>query len=81
MEDKTAVLVKYNNPYDAYIIKGMLETNGVIAGVIEDTTATTLMGNQDNGAVRVIVFERDLERARRLLSEAQLGDPAGADGE
>ena len=79
--EETTVVARFNNPYDAYIVKGRLEADGIIAGVIEDTTANTLMGNQSNGAVRVIVFERDLPRARHLLATPSLeeGEVNGQD--
>ena len=33
-EDDVVVLAMYDSPVDANIIKGVLETNGVIAGVM-----------------------------------------------
>ena len=72
MPEKTTVLAKFNNPYEAHIIRGMLEANGIIAGVLEDTTATALVGNYKQGMVRVIVLEEDLDRARQLLHATPL---------
>ncbi len=36
-ENDVVLLEKYENPIDANIVKGMLETKGIIAGVMEDS--------------------------------------------
>lgn len=66
-DDKIVVLAKYESPVDAHIVKGMLEANGIVAGVLTDSTANALMSLLDQGKARVVVLERDLERARALL--------------
>lgn len=72
MPEKSTVLARFSNPYEAHIVKGLLEANGIIAGVLEDTTATALIGNHKQGMVRVVVLEEDLARARQLLNAASL---------
>ena len=72
MPEKSAVLAKFNNPYEAHIMRGMLEANGIFAGVLEDSTATALLGNHEQGKVRVVVLEQDLDRARQLLNAASM---------
>ena len=66
MEDKIVVLNKYANAIDANIVKGALEASGIPAGVIVDSTANAIW----MAPVRVVVFERDLELAKRVISEA-----------
>ncbi|MBQ0114635.1 MAG: DUF2007 domain-containing protein [Bacteroidales bacterium] len=67
-EDEIVEFGKYENIVDANIIKGTLESNGVIAGVISDSTATAIMMTP----AKVVVMRRDLERARAILdSEAE----------
>ena len=69
IEDKIVVLEKYTNAIDANIVKGALEASGIPAGVIVDSTANAIW----MAPVRVVVFERDLELARKVFSE---GDEA-----
>ena len=72
MEDKIVVLKKYTNAIDANIVKGALEASGIPAGVIVDSTANAIW----MAPVRVVVFERDLELAKQVISET---DNAAAD--
>ena len=65
-EEKIVVLEKYSNAPDANIVKGALEASGIPAGVIVDSTANAIW----MAPVRVVVFERDLELARKVISEA-----------
>mgnify|MGYP002625758789 CR=1 FL=1 len=64
-EEKIVVLEKYPNAIDANIVKGALEASGIPAGVIVDNTANAIW----MAPVRVVVFERDLELARKVISE------------
>ena len=68
MDDKERIVVlkKYPNAIDANIVKGALEASGIPAGVIVDSTANAIW----MAPVRVVVFERDLELAKRVISEA-----------
>ena len=64
-EEKLVVLKKYYNPIDANIVKGALEASGIPAGVIVDNTANAIW----MAPARVVVFERDLELAKKVISE------------
>ena len=66
-EEKLVVLNKYPNAVDANIVKGALEASGIPAGVIVDSTANAIW----MAPVRVVVFERDLELAKQVISEAE----------
>ncbi len=68
-QEKLVVFDKYENALDANIVKGALEASGIPAGVIVDSTANAIW----MAPVRVVVFERDLELARKVISE---GDEA-----
>lgn len=69
-KDSDLVLLnEYYSDAEAYIAKGVLETNGIpcvinneIMSSVYPITVTTL------GAIRLMVFERDLETARELLN-------------
>ena len=67
MEDKIVVLKKYSNAIDANIVKGALEASGIPAGVIVDSTANAIW----MAPVRVVVFERDLELAKQVISQTE----------
>ena len=66
-EEKLVVLNKYPNAVEANIVKGALEASGIPAGVIVDSTANAIW----MAPVRVVVFERDLELARQVISESE----------
>lgn len=66
-EDDIVVFAMYDSPIEANIMKGVLETNGVIAGVMGDSTANALMQGFSQGAIRVVVLRRDLERAQQII--------------
>lgn len=66
-EDDVVVFAMYDSPIEANIVKGVLETNGVIAGVMGDSTANALMQGFTQGAIRVVVLRRDLERAQQIM--------------
>ena len=71
--ERLVVFGRYENAVDANIVKGVLETNGVAAGVIGDSTANALMMTP----MMVVVFERDLEQARQVLdSQPEHPEPA-----
>ena len=70
-EDKLVVVAKYSSPVDANIVKGALEASGIPAGVIVDSTANAIW----MAPVRVVVFERDLELAKKFISETDEAAP------
>ena len=74
-DDKIVVLDHYHNQYEAEIVKGILETTGLIAGVTGDYFATNLNYALETPPFAVMVFERDLDLARQIL-EAQPIEPA-----
>lgn len=74
-DDDVVVFGKYDNPVDANIVKGVLESNGVIAGVMGDSTANALMQGFSQGAMRVVVFRKDLQRAKQIMDSEPLETP------
>lgn len=69
--DKIVIFDKYDDPFKANIIKGVLESNGIPAGVMDDGLANTIMKGISAGSVRLVVFERDLQRAREIVEKTQ----------
>jgi hypothetical protein len=74
-DDDVVVFGKYDNPVDANIVKGVLESNGVISGVMGDSTANALMQGFSQGAMRVVVFRKDLQRAKQIMDSEPLEIP------
>jgi len=70
-DDNLVVFGKYDTAVDANIVKGVLETNGIPAGVIGDSVANALLLNP----MCVVVFAKDLDRAREVMS-APIDDEA-----
>ena len=70
MEDKEKLVVfdKYENAVDANIVKGALESSGISAGVIGDSTANAVW----MAPVMVVVFERDLEQAIAAIYDGEM---------
>ena len=67
-DDKIVVLEHYHNEYEAEIVRGILESNGLIVGVTGDYFATNLNYALETPPFAVVVFERDLEQARAILA-------------
>lgn len=66
-DDDVVVFGMYDSPIEANIVKGVLESNGVIAGVMGDSTANALMQGFSQGAMRVVVFRKDLQKAQQIM--------------
>ncbi len=71
-EDDVVVFAMYDSPVDANIVKGVLESNGVIAGVMGDSTANALMQGFSQGTMRVVVFRKDLQKAQQIMDSSPL---------
>ncbi|MBR5119224.1 MAG: DUF2007 domain-containing protein [Muribaculaceae bacterium] len=74
-DDDIVVFAKYDSPVDANIVKGVLESNGVIAGVMGDSTANALMQGFPQGTIRVVVFRKDLQRALEIMDSKPFENP------
>lgn len=74
-EDDVVVFAKYDSPIEANIVKGVLESNGVIAGVMGDSTANVLMQGFPQGTMRVVVFRKDLQKAHQIMDSKPLEIP------
>ncbi len=77
-DNDLVVFDTYYTDADAYIAKGVLETNGVpciinneIMSSVYPITVTSL------GEIKLLVFRRDLELARRIMASKPLSDQEG----
>ena len=73
-EDDVVVFAMYDDPVEANIVKGVLESNGVVAGVMGDAFANTVMKGFSQGTMRVVVFRKDLKRAHEIMDSASVDD-------
>ena len=73
-EDEVVVFAMYDDPVEANIVKGVLESNGVVAGVMGDAFANTVMKGFSQGTMRVVVFRKDLERAHEIMDSTSVDD-------
>lgn len=69
-EDDIVVFGQYDDAVQANIVRGVLETNGIVAGVTGDSTAHALMMTP----MTVVVRRQDLERAREVMDAQPLDD-------
>ncbi len=73
-EDEVVVFAMYDDPVEANIVKGVLESNGVVAGVMGDAFSNTVMKGFSQGTMRVVVFRKDLERAHEIMDSTSVDD-------
>lgn len=70
MNDRTVVYSTYYNPIEANIIRSRLEDGGFSCFLADENVATiNPFYNQAIGGVKLIVFERDVEKITELLAE------------
>lgn len=62
------VLAQFEDEIEASIVKGMLEANGINAGVLGDNVASTLMHGLGRGQWKVVVNPEDFDAAEGLLN-------------
>ena len=62
-DNDIVVVAKYGTRVDAEIARGLLEAEGIVAGVTGDRIANELMGSP----ISLLVMRADLDRARQLL--------------
>lgn len=75
-EMNTVLLTTCNNSAEAYLIKGMLENNGIRCFVANENFSGLMPGfNGILGAgVQIIVEESDVEKARKLIEPTPMED-------
>lgn len=66
--DDLVILDVYRDAVTAYMEKGVLAENGVESMVTNELMSSILPLNMALGEVRLLVFRRDLEKAREILA-------------
>ena len=72
--DDLVLFHEYSSSADAYIAKGVLDTNGIPAIVDNSIMGTLLGGIPAVGSFRRMVRRKDLDQARMLLKDTNPGD-------
>lgn len=76
-DDRLVVFNSYVNDADAYIAKGVLETNGVPCIINNEIFSSVYpVGLAPWGAIKLLIFRRDMEKAIRIMKSKPLpGQP------
>ena len=76
-DDRLVVLNSYVNDADAYIAKGVLETNGVPCIINNEIFSSVYpVGLAPWGSIKLLIFRRDMEKAIRIMKSKPLpGQP------
>lgn len=64
---KTVLLISCNNAMQAHILKGALQNEGIPSVLKNEDLGNFFSFNRSIGGVDILVYERDLERARDIL--------------
>lgn len=68
----TVRLITCNDSFQAHLIKGALENEGITAILYNEHTSNVLHGYISTIGVDVLVYESDYEAARQLLERNQM---------
>ncbi len=76
-DDRLVVFNSYVNDADAYIAKGVLETNGVPCIINNEIFSSVYpVGLAPWGSIKLLIFRRDMEKAIRIMKSKPLpGQP------
>ena len=68
---KTTLLTTVNTAFEAHLIKGMLNNNGIECMITNENVSTILphYNNMLGGGIRIVVAEEEFEKALLLLNE------------
>ena len=64
---KTVLLISCDNAIQAHIFQGALENEGIPSVLKNEEMGNFFSYNRVIGGVDILVYERDLERAREIL--------------
>lgn len=72
--DDLVTFAVFEDAVSAYIIKGVLDTNGIESAVADELMSVILPLNMSVNRVRLLVRRCDLEAARRIVAENRSGE-------
>lgn len=73
--DELVIFNAYTNDADAYIAKGVLETNGVPCIINNEIFSSVYpVGLAPWASIKLLIFRRDLEKARIIMESKPLPD-------
>ena len=72
-DNDLVVFDTYENPIDASIVKGVLETNGVPCMLSNEVLSSVLpLSGTSIGDVRLLVFRKDYDEAKKIMHSAPI---------
>lgn len=73
-DDDLVVFGVFYSQVEASIVKGVLETNGVQCIITDEVMSTSVFPLPDTsmGAMRILVFQKDLELAHQIMESAPI---------
>ncbi|MEF9923741.1 MAG: DUF2007 domain-containing protein [Muribaculaceae bacterium] len=73
-DDDLVVFQEFYSSVEANIVKGVLETNGVQCIITNEVMSTSVFTLPDTsmGAMRLLVFQKDLELAHKIMESAPI---------
>lgn len=76
-DDRLVVFNSYVNDADAYIAKGVLQTNGVPCIINNEIFSSVYpVGLAPWGSIKLLIFRRDMEKAIQIMKSKPLpGQP------
>ncbi|NMB36985.1 MAG: DUF2007 domain-containing protein [Bacteroidales bacterium] len=61
-------VARYNEPYLADIAKGLLESEGINAEILNESSALPGICNMYDGAIKLVVRDEDYDLALKVLA-------------
>lgn len=66
-EDDVTVIAKFDSDFEANLVKGLLESSGITADVMGDSTANTFLKGFEQGMWQLVVRRCDVDRALEIM--------------
>lgn len=67
---------RYSTSFQANLIKGLLESEGIVASVLNENVNYILPPVDNRVSIEVVVADDDYEEAMKIISDPVLDDPS-----
>lgn len=75
MNDKLVLIQSFNNPIDAHIIKGLIESNGIETWLFDENIAyTNPVLTTAVGRIKLMVREEDVDEVLKILQSETIDE-------
>lgn len=65
------IVERYNNPYDAHIAQGLLESEGILSEIMNESSIFPGFGEIRGYDIRLMVNDEEFEAAQNILNNSQ----------